>query len=474
MTKRVFTASRGYVLALATLTYTSGWVDRGIFSILGQAVKTEFALTDWQLGLLSGTAFTLCYTLFGLPLGRLADRVNRVTLISVSILAWSVMTMLCGLAGSLLVLILLRCGVGIGEAGGNPACHSLLADLYRRDERTLALSVYGLGVPLGITIGAVAGGYLTDAYGWRVALFAVGAPGALLAMLFQFTVREPARGAQDDEPTPVTPPSFGQALRVILAEPAIRHIMAGLSILIVSGGVVQTFIGPYFLRMFDLSYATVGAILGIGNGVASACGALLIGYLSQRLGRRSAGLTLAVPAIGIALSGAFQMVAYLQADWHLTVLFLTIGVGAGGAYLAPAFAAIHTIVRADMRGTAVAAAFMAMNLVGFAVAPVVAGLGIDLIAGHIFSGLSEGSFATRCLATGTAAAAGQVPACATALRQATRIVLLLSTPLPVWAACHYVRAGTLYRRLLAARAAPAAAGHGKGEAPGASSDTVLD
>ena len=190
-------AYRRYVLGMLALVYVFNFTDRQILAILMQPIKEDLLLSDTQLGLLSGIAFALFYVTMGIPIARLADRYSRVNIISVSIFLWSLMTALSGLAGNFTQLLLARIGVGIGEAGCTPPAHSLLADYFARENRASALSIYSLGLPLGSVLGLMAGGWVAQIYGWRMAFFLVGLPGLVLALMVKFTIREPRRGLAD-------------------------------------------------------------------------------------------------------------------------------------------------------------------------------------------------------------------------------------------------------------------------------------
>jgi MFS family permease len=147
------------VLALLLATYTFNFIDRSIINIIGQAIKVDLKLTDTQLGLLGGFYFAILYTLLGIPIARIAERTNRVSVISVSLVIWSAFTALCGTAGSFATLAAYRFGVGFGEAGGSPPSHSLISDYFPPKQRATALSIYSVGIPLGGMIAAVAGGW---------------------------------------------------------------------------------------------------------------------------------------------------------------------------------------------------------------------------------------------------------------------------------------------------------------------------
>ncbi len=184
-------------LVLLVVVNVFSQIDRQLMNILVEPVRAEFALSDTQIGLLVGLAFALFYTLAGIPIARIADRFNRRNLIAICLVLWSLATAACGTARSYAWLAVARVGVGIGEAGCSPAAQSMLADSFPPAERGRALSIYQLGVPLGFLIGPTVGGFLAEAYGWRVTFYAVGLPGILLAIVVRWRLREPVRGVFD-------------------------------------------------------------------------------------------------------------------------------------------------------------------------------------------------------------------------------------------------------------------------------------
>ncbi len=168
-----------FVLFMVWLVYLVSFMDRQILSILQDDIKAEFGLQDYQLGLLTGLSFALFYTGLGVPIARLADRKSRVGILSISLVVWSMMTVLCGMAGSYISLFLARMGVGVGEAGSGPPSQSLLSDYFEKKELSKALSIYGTAVSVGAVLGVYVGGNVAEAYGWRMAFLVVGAPGVL-------------------------------------------------------------------------------------------------------------------------------------------------------------------------------------------------------------------------------------------------------------------------------------------------------
>lgn len=220
-----------YVLCVLVLVYVLNFVDRQIISILANDIKRDLRLTDADLGFMYGTAFGVFYSLFGIPLGKLADSWNRVRLLTLGLALWSTMTAVSGLAKNGAMLAGARVGVGIGEASASPSAYSLLSDWFPKSSRATALAIYSSGLYIGGGISLVIGAGVVDRWnaaypdggpmglvGWQAAFMAVGLPGLLLA-LWVATLREPVRGQADGI---VTPPvdrpfaGFGQELMTIL------------------------------------------------------------------------------------------------------------------------------------------------------------------------------------------------------------------------------------------------------------------
>jgi len=176
-----------YVLGVLTAVYIFNIADRYVISTLIEPIKADLHLSDTAVGFLTGTALAIFYTGMGIPLGMIADRVDRRKLIALSVGVWSLMTAACGAATNFTQLMLARIGVGTGEAGGTPASQSMIADIFPFQQRVLATSVFTLGAAAGSMLGAIAGGQIADAFGWRTAFFALGIPGIALALIVRFT-----------------------------------------------------------------------------------------------------------------------------------------------------------------------------------------------------------------------------------------------------------------------------------------------
>src|ERR1700750_635120 len=198
---------RYYVLGLLTVVYALNFLDRTIFNVLIEPIKKEFTLSDTTMGLLAGFGFVLFYSLLGIPIARVADRLNRRNIVALAFAFWSAMTALCGMASSVTTLALARIGVGLGESAGTPASQSIVADLFTKNERPRALGIYAIGTYLGVFLGYFIGGYVNQHYGWRMAFFSAGLPRIALAGVLWLTVAEPRRGlmAEKFAPEPIGP-----------------------------------------------------------------------------------------------------------------------------------------------------------------------------------------------------------------------------------------------------------------------------
>ena len=218
----------GWLLGLLVAIYASSFLDRVIISTVGPAIIADLRISDTLFGLLTGPAFAIFYVVLGIPIARFAERSSRINIISICIALWSLMTALCGMASSYLPLLIFRMGVGVGEGGCSPAAHSLLSDHFAPRRRATALAIYFAGVPFGIMVGAILGGWLATAFNWRVAFLVLGLPGVLLALLAKLTLREPPRGHIDGAAPPADAPPLSAVIKRLGANPTVVLLVCGL------------------------------------------------------------------------------------------------------------------------------------------------------------------------------------------------------------------------------------------------------
>ncbi|MDA9256778.1 MFS transporter [Pseudomonadales bacterium] len=381
---------RKYALGILLIGYIINFVDRSILSLLLEPIKLELALTDSQLGFLGGLAFAVFYTFLGIPIAALADRRSRVKILAVSMVIWSAMTAICGLANNFLTLLLARIGVGIGEAGASPPSHSLISDYFPIETRATALSIYALGIPLGTMIGSFVGGWGADTLGWRYTFFLVGVPGIIFAFVVWFTLREPARGMSDIklsqpsaapiETAPPPPPPVKTVLKLLWSKTSFRHLAfaAGLHAFVSYGA--GTWNAPFFIRIHEMSLTDIGSILAAIAGIG-AIGTFFGGYISDKLSDRTNDKRwyFWVPGIATLVMVPFQLVAYLYGGVWVVVASLMMVAILGSAYLGPSFAMTQALVSLRMRAVASAILLFVLNLIGMGLGPYFVGILSDLL-----------------------------------------------------------------------------------------------
>ncbi|HVN00192.1 MAG TPA: MFS transporter [Caulobacteraceae bacterium] len=392
------------VVSMLTLVYTLNFIDRTIVGIIGQPMKESLGITDNQLGLLTGFAFAVLYTVLGVPIARLAERVSRVNIMAVCIAIWSAFTALCGVAPNFISLLAMRVGVGIGEAGCSPPAHSLISDYFEPKRRASALSVYAFGIPLGGMLGAVFGGLIAQYLNWRMAFLIVGAPGVLVALALRLVVKEPPRGhseievhpvlAEDVSPDePTTTPSRGfwgeiayefselaSVGRQIFGRWSFLNMAIGVTLASFAGYGAGQFGSPYFIRTFGLGLALVGVTFGIIGGVSSGIGTLAGGFITDWANRRSPAWYALTPGIGLAIAVPIYILAYTRADWRAAAWILLLPGIFQYTYLGPTFGVIQNAVDQRRRATATALLFFVLNLIALGGGPPFAGWLIDQFA----------------------------------------------------------------------------------------------
>jgi MFS family permease len=381
-------------LAILVAIYTCNFIDRSIINALGEAIKTDLQLSDTQLGLLSGISFAILYSTLGIPIARLAERHSRVTIISVCLATWSGFTVLCGFATNFAQLFLARVGVGIGEAGCSPAAQSLISDYYPPHRRSTALAIYSVGLPIGMLFGALAGGWIAHAFGWRMAFAVVGMPGVLLAVLTHLTVKEPARGAYDPPPQSAGTPALTEVVSRLFGKPAFVHLTIGVTLAAFAlyGG--TAFMVPFLLRGgFGLNLAQAATGYGVFVGVAAAIGVALGGVLTDWAGERDRRYYSLIPGAGFLLAAPLFAWAFVQRDVVSVAACIGLPLILQHLFFGPTYAITHNMVEARMRATATAILFLPATLLGLGFGPPFVGWLSDLIAANAFG---TGSFADLC------------------------------------------------------------------------------
>jgi MFS family permease len=430
-------AYRHYVVWLLFIVYVCNFVDRQILAIVIEPIKKEFGLHDWQLGMLSGLAFAAFYSTLGIPIARLADRRSRVSIISVSIVVWSAFTALSGLAKNFWHLLFARIGVGIGEAGCSPPAYSLISDYFEPKKRATALSIYSMGVYGGSAVGLLVGGLIAGEYGWRVAFFAVGLPGLLIAVVLKLTIREPPRGWSDPGSADRgEPPPLERVMANLWAKKSFRHLSfaAGLHAFVSYG--ISTFYSPFFIRVHGMSVAEIGTWLAAVIAIGGLSGTFLGGAACDRYFAKTQDLRwyVWIPAITLVIVVPFGLTVYSWPEKYAALIMLGFYIVFAAAYLGPSIATTHRLVGVRERALASAFLLLIINFIGLGLGPLFTGLLSDIFKYVL---LSNGAEASVAMADG--------------LRWAIRLTVIIN----LWAALHYYWAARTLRDDVAAGSARA-------------------
>ena len=369
-----------YALGLLTVVYSFNFIDRQLLAILQEAIKAELDLSDSQLGLLTGFAFAAFYVTAGIPIARWADRGNRRNIVALSLFIWSFMTAVSGFVQNYLQLLLARIGVGIGEAGGSPPSHSIISDIFPPERRASAIGFYSTGVSIGILFGFLAGGWLNEFFGWRVAFLVVGAPGILLAILVRYTMAEPIRGLMENKQISADPVPFGEVLGTLWRCRSFRHLAMGAALNAFCGYSAANWTASFMIRSHGMNTGELGTwlalILGAGGAIGVFGGGLLADYLAPRDKRWYAWL----PALTGLIALPFQVGIYMAGNAYLALSLAVFPGIVANVYLGNTIATTHGLVGARMRAMSSAILFLILNIIGLGMGPWTIGLVSDALA----------------------------------------------------------------------------------------------
>lgn len=388
-------------MVILFFVYVLNFLDRQIINILAESIKRDLHLADWQLGLLTGFAFAVFYAAAGIPIARYAERGNRKNIIGIAVALWSGFTVLCGLAGNFVQLLLCRFGVGVGEAGGVPPAHSLITDITPQQKRASALAFFHLGLPIGTLLGLAFGGLIADQFGWRIAFILAGAPGLIVALLVFLVLPEP-RKVRAQNKSSESRSGFLEALRYLIKKPTYIHGVAAATFAAFTTYAHQAFVPSFFFRIhgselgelatqFGLQSAGfLGISLGIATGLAGAFGLWLGGWLADRGGNENLKYYALVPAVATLAFVPIQIAAFFVPTVSTSLMMFVPSVLLISMWIAPLQATIQSVAPEHMRATASAIALLMMNLVGLGLGPLVLGLLSDGLSSQTGLGPAEG------------------------------------------------------------------------------------
>jgi predicted MFS family arabinose efflux permease len=441
-------SSKGYrawlLLVLLSINVLN-LADRQGMAITAPAIKADLRLSDTQLGLLMGLGFALFYSLMGLPVARMAERMSRTRIISVSVALFAVMAALAGTARGFWTFLACRVGLSVGDAGLGPPVASLLGDYFPQEKRASAMTIVWLGAPIGVLTGSVVGGWMAQTYGWRQWFFALSVPAIVVAVIAFLTLREPPRGLSD--PAHVarpSPPPMMAVLKFLWAKRSFRQVLIGAGLAATGMNALGQFFARFLVANYHMGLAEAGRVLGLMSALAMASGLALGGFGVDWAGKFDRRWAVWAPAIGLVLAAPLFILGVAQTSVVATVLVLMAAHVLLFVYYTPTLAMAQNMTGPDMRASSAFLVSLVLGLVGIGLGPTLIGILSDAFARADFH---RGAYAALC--PGGAAPAGAPVqlhgACAHASAAGVRHAIMAMSLLFVWASAHYALAAPRLR-----------------------------
>ena len=357
------------VLAVLFLIYMCNTMDRNIVAFLAEPVRRDLQLSDMQLGLLTGLAFAFFYTLFGVPVGWIADRVGRVLTISVACIVWSACSMAGALSSSFLHLAAARVGVAIGEAGGTAPSYALISAKFPPERRGSALGLFHVASPVSAFIGVALSAWVAASFGWRAALVVVSVPGLIMAAVLFLLVREPPRTIAEEGSVPSVATSFADFLR----HPVLRLCFIFAGVTSCTSHALISWLPSFMMRVKGMTLLQMSAWYSVAFGASFGLGLWLGGALSDRFARRTPLAYAFVPAISLTIAVPFIILGVMAPTWQLSLLSWTVALCMAGTFLSPAIAVVQAYAPARQATVFGSIYLLANNLVGAGLGPLYVG-----------------------------------------------------------------------------------------------------
>jgi predicted MFS family arabinose efflux permease len=371
----------GLVLGMLCFVYILNFLDRQLLSILAKPIQDGLGITDGQLGLITGFYFALFYCFIAIPIGWLADRTNRVKVLSAACAVWSAATAACGMANSYGQLVTARMMVGVGEAGGVPPSYAIISDYFPRERRGTAMAIFNLGPPLGSALGVAFGASLAATFDWRMPFYVIGAVGVVTAVIVYRVFAEPKRGGQD---TAVEAVADGQPTQGFLA--TITRFFANPVLLLaaVASGAANfitygtaNFATLFLMREKGMALGDVAIWYALVVGIAMSAGIFVSGRLIDRFGARSRAAYATIPAISLVLAVPFFLGFVWTPTWEIALLFLVVPMFLNSFFLSATVTFVQGEVRPEQRVISGALLLLVMNFIGLGLGPTYVGMASD-------------------------------------------------------------------------------------------------
>jgi predicted MFS family arabinose efflux permease len=371
-------STRGWVvLAILCGVYVLNFLDRSLLGILAKPIQDSLGITDGQLGLIGGLYFALFYCFIAIPIAWVADRTNRVNVLTAACAIWSLATAACGLAANYGQLVAARMTVGFGEAGGVPPSYAIITDSFPPGRRGFALGIYNLGPPIGAALGIAFGAAIASAFDWRAAFLAIGVAGLVAAVVLRVVVREPRRGAFDDAAAQVARSGFWETVAMFFSRPALvlAALGSGATQFITYG--LGNFTALFLMREKGMTLDQIAIWYALVVAVAMSASMLVSGRLVDRFTRVTKAAYATIPAASLVLAIPFYLGFVWAPDWRLALPLLLAPSFLNYFYLSSVVALVQEEVRPDQRVMAGALLLLVMNFIGLGLGPTYVGAASD-------------------------------------------------------------------------------------------------
>jgi MFS family permease len=367
------------VLVMLCFVYVLNFLDRQLLSILAKPIQDSLHISDSQLGLIGGLYFAFFYCFIAIPVGWLADKTNRVAVLTAACAIWSAATMACGFARTYPQLVVARMTVGFGEAGGVPPSYAIITDYFPPGRRGTALGIYNLGPPIGAAMGIAFGAAIAAAFSWRLAFMILGGVGLVAAAALVLIVREPPRGGLDPARTEAMPAKAGfwPTLTMFFSRPTLvlAALGSGATQFITYG--LGNFTTLFLMREKGMTLSEVAVWYALVVGIGMSAGIFVSGRVIDIFTRRSKQAYALVPAASLTLAIPFYLAFVWAPTWQLAILFLIGPTFLNYFYLSSSVALVQEEVRPDQRVMSGALLLLVMNFIGLGLGPTYVGAASD-------------------------------------------------------------------------------------------------
>jgi MFS family permease len=366
------------VLATLWFVYVLNFLDRQLMSILAKPIQDSLHVTDGQLGLIGGLYFAMFYCFIAIPVGWLADRTNRVAVLSLACGIWSAATAACGFSANYAQFAVSRMTVGFGEAGGVPPSYAIISDYFPPGKRGTALGIYNLGPPVGAALGIAFGAAIAAAFDWRHAFVVLGVIGVVTAGILPFIVKEPPRGGLDGlaGAAPVKA-GFWSTLTMFFSRPTLvlAALGSGATQFVTYG--LGNFTTLFLMREKGMALADVALWYALVVGIGMSAGIFVSGRVIDRFTGKSKMAYAMAPVISLTLAIPFYIGFVWAPTWPLALIFLIGPTFLNYFYLSSAVTLVQQEVRPEQRVMSGALLLLVMNFIGLGLGPTYVGMASD-------------------------------------------------------------------------------------------------